>query len=161
MFEGTHKGLDYTKTFLSVVKHITIRWILIISVKINWNLYQLDVNNVFLYGELDKRHICDFHLAWWLLHLLLFFDFKNLLWAQTCPRQWYACLSSAFGTRGFTFSLNDYFLFFKSIDCLITIIAVYVDNILITRKNAFEISEINIFLHNILRKRIWVWLIIS
>lgn len=86
---------------------------------------------------------------------------KIVVWAQTCPRQWYACLSSAFGTRGFTFSLNDYFLFFKSIDCLITIIAVYVDNILITRKNAFEISEIKIFLHNILRKRIWVWLIIS
>lgn len=48
--------------------------------------------------------------------------------------------------RGYTSSLNDYSLFFKSFGSLITLVAVYVDDILLTGNNQQEIDELKVFL---------------
>lgn len=47
-------GFDYTHTFSSVVKASTVHVILSLAVMPNWPLHQLDVNNAFLHGCLDK-----------------------------------------------------------------------------------------------------------
>ncbi|KAL4591657.1 hypothetical protein LXL04_004627 [Taraxacum kok-saghyz] len=48
------EGIDYEETFAPVAKIVTIRIIITLSVNLNWNLYQLDINNAFLYGELEE-----------------------------------------------------------------------------------------------------------
>ncbi|GKV52289.1 hypothetical protein SLEP1_g58877 [Rubroshorea leprosula] len=47
-------GEDYEETFSLVAKMTSVRIVLALAASQNWKLWQLDVKNAFLYGELDK-----------------------------------------------------------------------------------------------------------
>ena len=47
-------SLDYFETFSSMVKPSTIRVILALAVTKGWDIQQIDINNAFLNGDLQK-----------------------------------------------------------------------------------------------------------
>jgi len=49
------EDLDFLHTFALVAKLTTLRLLLALTPTNNWTLKQLDVNNVFLHGELDEE----------------------------------------------------------------------------------------------------------
>ncbi|KAK1410112.1 hypothetical protein QVD17_36645 [Tagetes erecta] len=144
----TH-GIDYHETFSPVVKMTTVRSLMAVATKMNWQLYQLDVNNAFLHGDLDKEIYMQPPPGMTLsspskaLKLL-----KSLYGLKQASRQWYGKLSTVLKSRGYVRSANDHSLFTKSMGSFIVHLVIYVDDILITGNNLDEITSLKSFLHD-------------
>lgn len=91
------RGLDYFDTFSPVAKLTTLRTLLALASIYSWHLHQLDVNNAFLHGNLDKdvymvvpqlvkcsqpNQVCKL--------------FKYLYEIKQASRKWYEKLTSLF-----------------------------------------------------------------
>ncbi|GJV49010.1 ribonuclease H-like domain-containing protein, partial [Tanacetum coccineum] len=97
-------GFDYLKTFNPVVKMSTVRCILNVDVCNNWDLFQLDINNAFLYGDLSEDVLEE--------------PFPPVLIMKS--------------PNGFVQSKFDYSLFTTRYDDVFIALLVYVDDIVIT-----------------------------
>ncbi|KAL0314880.1 UNVERIFIED_CONTAM: Retrovirus-related Pol polyprotein from transposon RE1, partial [Sesamum angustifolium] len=135
-------GLYYEETFSPVAKMVTVRSIFSLAAFKNWKIWQLDVNNAFLYGELDREVLMEqppgFVSEEFPTHVCLL---KNALYGlKQAPRAWYGKVAQYFIFCGFRVVDLDSSLFVKTKSKGHLLVLLYVDDMLITGENEAEIS---------------------
>lgn len=127
-------GLDYAETFSPVVKSITIRLVLQLTVTRYWKIKQFDINNAFLQGTLTDEvyvtqppgfvdadhphHVCKLK--------------KALYGLKQAPRAWNQELKTYLTQMGCQNSVADTSVFIYLHGTHIVYILVYVDDIIVT-----------------------------
>ena len=136
-------GIDYQETFAPVEKMNTIRILISLTVNLDWPLNQYDIKNAFLHGDLkeeiymecppgyegvgNKGKVCKLQ--------------KALYGLKQSPRAWFGRFFQAMKTLGYHQCNGEHTLFFKGAQHgLITILIVYVDDIIITGNNLEEVK---------------------
>lgn len=143
------EGIDFHETFSPVVKFTTIRCIVALAVKKNWPIHQFDVNNGFLHGDLHEEVYMKPPLGFNILSPSLVCKLKKSLYGlRQVSRQWYFKLSTTLRSKGYYLSQNDHSVFLKNTNTSLIVVAVYVDDILVTGNDSTEINSLKAFLHN-------------
>jgi len=142
------EGIDYTETFSLVMKMTTIRIILTLAAYRQWQIFQMDVNNAFLHGDLYEDVYMKMPEGIPNPHNKVCKLQKSLYGLKQASRQWFAKLNEFLKQQGYLQSKNDYSLFLKSSDTHLTIVAVYVDDILVTGSNIDDIIILKQHLHS-------------
>ncbi|WZZ70878.1 hypothetical protein YC2023_082248 [Brassica napus] len=141
-------GEDYIETFAPVAKLHTIRIVLSLAVNLGWGLWQMDVKNAFLQGELEDE--VYMYPPPGLDHLVKKGNVLRLKKAiyglKQSPRAWYNKLSTTLNGRGFRKSELDHTLFTLTTPSGMVALLVYVDDIIITGSDKEGIKATKEFL---------------
>jgi hypothetical protein len=134
-------GLDYDETFSPVAKLTTVRVLLALAANKDWNLWQMDVKNAFLHGELDRE-----------IYMIQPMGFQNqdhpeyvcklrkaLYGLKQAPRAWYGKIAEFLTQSGYSVTPADTSLFVKANEGKLAIVLVYVDDLVITGDDEEEI----------------------
>ncbi|KAL1205730.1 Retrovirus-related Pol polyprotein from transposon RE2 [Cardamine amara subsp. amara] len=125
-------GEDYTETFAPVAKLHSVRILLSIAVNLSWDLWQMDVKNAFLQGELEEEVYMASppgygHEAGKVCRLR-----KAIYGLKQSPRAWYHKLTTCLSKKGFKMSEADHTLFTHKGPTGIVAVLIYVDDLIIT-----------------------------
>ncbi|GJT26336.1 putative RNA-directed DNA polymerase [Tanacetum coccineum] len=120
---------------------VTIRCLISMSVNQGWPLFQLDVNNAFLYGNLTEDVYITLPLGYFSMDYNKVCKLvKSLYRLKQAPRQWNEKPCSVILENGFQQSKSDYSLFIKAKNNVYIALLVYVDDIVITGNNLDELA---------------------
>ncbi|GJV08421.1 ribonuclease H-like domain-containing protein [Tanacetum coccineum] len=139
-------GIDYEETFSPVVKMVTVRCLLNVGVSNSWSVFQLDVNNAFLYGGFVETMYIKLPEGYFPSDNKVYKLKKYLYGLKQALRQWNAKLTSTLIENGFSQSKSDYSLYTKSNNGIFLALLVYVDDIIITGNNVSKIEKFKVYL---------------
>ena len=142
-------GIDYEETFAHVARLASVRTLISISTALKWPLFRMDVKNAFLNGELSEQVYMKLPLGY--SHPPRFpHRVCRLRWAlyglKQAPRAWFVKFSSTIFRHGFSGSSFDTTLFLRRSDHGITILFLYVDDMIITGDDMLGIQDLKHFL---------------
>ena len=125
------EGIDYNETFAPVTKFNSIRLLLALSARFDWEIHQMDVKSAFLNGELDEEIYMRPPPGYKSTPGTVWRLKKTLYGLKQASREWYKKLSHELDTLGFSRIQADHCVFYKNVNGHHIVIAVYVDDNLI------------------------------
>uniref|UniRef100_A0A2N9GQ59 Uncharacterized protein n=1 Tax=Fagus sylvatica TaxID=28930 RepID=A0A2N9GQ59_FAGSY len=139
-------GIDYEETFAPVARLSSVRTLLAVAASRQWKLFQMDVKNAFLNGDLSEEvymqpppglshppdKVCRLRRA--------------LYGLKQAPRAWFAKFSSTVSRLGFSISSYDSALFLRRTGKGTILLLLYVDDMIITGDDLSGIQELKAFL---------------
>ena len=135
-------GIDYDETFAPVAKMSTVRTLISCAANFDWPLYQLD--NAFLHGDLHDEVYMEIPPGFATAQTkgkVLGLK-KSLYGLKQSPRAWFDRFRRAMCGMGYRQCNGDHTLFYRHSGNRITILAVYVDDIVITGDDTLEIAQL-------------------
>lgn len=136
------KGIDYDEVFAPVARLETIRLLLALSAKEEWEVHHLDVKSAFLNGELlEEVYVTQpegfvkkgqeqkvYKLS------------KALYGLRQAPRAWNARLDKCLKDLGFKKCLHEQAVYTKCRNGSVPIVGMYVDDLLVAGSSELEIK---------------------
>ncbi|CAL1400598.1 unnamed protein product [Linum trigynum] len=141
-------GIDYNETFAPVVKMQTVRCVFAVAAMRNWPLFQLDVKNAFLHGDLKEVIYMERPPGYTkgsadMVCKLV----RSLYGLKQAPRAWFEKFHGVIVQLGFEQSQNDPSLFVRNTVDGIVVLLIYVDDMIITGSDSDGIQELKKSLH--------------
>lgn len=142
------EDLDYYETFSSVAKMVTVRTIISLVASYGWKIYQMDVSNDFLQGDLYEDVFMELPLGFHKQGEYKVCKLQKFLYElKQASKQWNIKFFDALLQADYCQSAHDYSLFtWKRGDDMVGLL-VYVDDLLITGENSQMIDETQSTLH--------------
>jgi len=121
-----------------------VKAIIVMAITKGWSLHQMDVNNVFVHGDLHEEVYMEQPLGYVdETHLNLVCRLKKTLYGlKQAPRVWSDKISQYFITSGFQTSNANFSLYVKKTDHGIVVIVIYVDDLIITGDSDADIYDL-------------------
>ncbi|GAB2269615.1 hypothetical protein Dimus_038779 [Dionaea muscipula] len=142
-------GIDYAETFAPVAKMTTVRTLLAIAASQSWPLYQMDVKNAFLHGDLKETVYMKPPPGLSLPSSPLICRLKRSLYGlKQAPRAWFEKFQEILLKLNFVGSTSDPSMFIHKASQGMVILLVYVDDIILTGTNDDLIRELRTSLHD-------------
>ena len=142
-------GIDYEENFAPVARLSSVRTLIAVSAARKWPFFQMDVKNDFLNGELSKEVYMKLPPSYshppGFPHRV-FRPRRALYGLKQAPRAWFAKFSSTISQHGFSGSSFDTTLFLRRSGHGITILLLYVDDMIITGDDMQCIHDLKHFL---------------
>ena len=142
-------GIDYEETFSPVARLSSVGTLISVSAARKWPLFQMDVKNAYLNGELSEEVYMKLPPGY--SHPSGFphrvFRLRRALYGlKQAPRAWFAKFSSTISQHGFSGNSFDTALFMRRSDHGITILLLYVNDMIITGDDMQGIQDLKHFL---------------
>jgi Reverse transcriptase (RNA-dependent DNA polymerase) len=137
-------GIDFQETFSPVAKLSSVRVLLSIAANLEWPLHQFDVKNAFLHGELEEEIYMEMPPGYQTPSTTgKVCKLKKALYGlKQSPRAWFGRFSQAMKRYGYTQGDSDHTMFYKKRFDKISILIIYVDDMIITGNDREGIKEL-------------------
>ena len=135
-------GVDFDETFSPTARMTTIRTVLALAAHSQWPVYQMDVKSAFLNGELQEEVYVEQPPGFKVpgSEGMVYRLRKALYGLKQAPRAWNKKIDSFFYSKGFRRSHADPNLYIYRKDGMVTLVILYVDDLVLTGSNADHIA---------------------
>ena len=141
------EGEDFNETFAPVIKMTSVRMFLRLVAENQWEVFQMDVNNAFLHGDLEEEVYMKLPPGFRHTHPNKVCRLRKSLYGlKQAPRCWFKKLSDALLKFGFIQSYDDYSLFSYNRKGIMLCVLIYIDDLLISGNDSRMVQKFKDYL---------------